>query len=108
MKLEKKNETTCGQQERRSEPRRQGLSETSWGADPDRPQQKGGMRINASASFTAEEQPPLVKHAPGVWQSSSSGSDAWRATPPTQMLIPNEDAASGKYDEAQSSIRPTG
>ena len=31
----------------------------------------------------------LVKHAPGVWQSSSSGSDAW-----TRILIRKEDAAS--------------
>ena len=38
--------------------------------------------------------PPLAKHAPGARASASSGSDAWRATPPTRMLIRKEDAAS--------------
>ena len=40
------------------------------------------------------KQPPLVKHAEGVWDSPSPGCDAWTVNPPTRMLIRNEDAAS--------------
>ena len=34
-----------------------------------------------------------VKHAPGVWESASSGPRAWRETPPARMFIRKEDAA---------------
>ena len=30
------------------------------------------------------KQPPLVQHVAGVWESASSGSGAWRPTPPTR------------------------
>ena len=39
------------------------------------------------------KQPPLVKHAAGVWDAAS-GSDSWRAAPLSQMLFKNEDASS--------------
>ena len=39
------------------------------------------------------KQPQLVKHDAGVWEAASTVSDAGRATPPTRMLIRNEDAA---------------
>ena len=33
------------------------------------------------------KQPPLFKHAVGEWKSASSGSVAWRVTPPTRKFI---------------------
>ena len=41
-----------------------------------------------------KKQPPLVKHAAGMWEPASSGSDAWSTTPTTRMLSRNEEAAS--------------
>ena len=42
----------------------------------------------------APPRPLTVKHSPGVRESASSGSDAWRTTPPTRMFIRKEDVAS--------------
>ena len=52
---------------------------------------EGGRRASTSQRTAAREQPPLSKDAAGVWEAAS-GSDAWRAIPPTRMLIRNEDA----------------
>ena len=56
------------------------------------------MRVDARESATSEKsaaQRPLpVKHAPGTWQASFSGSDPWKEAPPNSMLIQEEDAAS--------------
>ena len=52
---------------------------------------EGGGRASTSQRTAARKQPPLSKHAAGVWEAASA-SDAWRATPLTPILIRNEDA----------------
>ena len=59
------------------------------------PAHDGGGDMSVQVKVPPERKlPPLVKHAAGVWEAASSGSDAWRATPPTRMLIRKGDAAS--------------
>ena len=52
--------------------------------------------------------PPVVKHAEGVWEAASLGSNAWRATSPTRTLIRNSDAANLILLRVPSGRRPNG
>ena len=53
-----------------------------------------GVRcVSTGQSTTAKKAAAVGQACQGVWESVSSGSDAWRANPPTRMLIRNEDAA---------------